>query len=172
MHATLLCEITAVNDTTPFQQPEHDHHRCIDDALNAAEDHCRRVGARLTAQRRRVLEIVWSSHAPMGAYAILEQLAEAGAKPAPMTVYRALDFLQAQNLVHRVAGINAFVGCNTPHHAHDAQFLICQSCGDVAEIHDSLVDAAITQCSTSAGFQLNQTRIELEGICTNCRNDG
>lgn len=161
-----------MNDAAPFQQPEHDHRRCIDDALNAAEDHCRRAGVKLTPQRRRVLEIIWSSHAPIGAYTILDMLADEGTKPAPMTVYRALDFLQEQNLVHRVAGINAFVGCATPDHTHDAQFLICQSCGNVAEIHDSHLDSAIARYTSEVGFRLIQGRVELEGVCSNCQNDG
>jgi Fur family zinc uptake transcriptional regulator len=157
-----------MTETPLFKRPEHDHHRCVDDAITAAVSHCRRAGARLTEQRRRVLEIVWSSHAPIGAYAILEQLAEEGTKPAPMTVYRALDFLQEQNLVHRVAGLNAFVGCTTPDAPHDAQFLICRSCGEVAELHDSRLNAEIARCVAAASFQLVQGRVELEGICANC----
>ncbi|MFM2130403.1 MAG: hypothetical protein RL477_1949, partial [Pseudomonadota bacterium] len=80
----------------------HDHHRCIEDALAAAAELCREQGARLTPVRRRVLEIVWQSHKPLGAYAILDVMAAGGRRPMPPTVYRALDFLLAHGLVHRI----------------------------------------------------------------------
>lgn len=157
-----------MSHATDFPAPGHDHSHCIAAALDRAENHCREQKARLTAQRRRVLEIVWSSHAPIGAYAILEQLADEGAKPAPMTVYRALDFLRTQGLVHKVAGLNAFVGCSHPGAMHDGQFLICRECGAVAEINDPTLDRAVEGCVATVGFQLTQGRIELEGICTHC----
>ncbi len=158
-----------MNLVSDFLAPEHDHEQCIAAALDQAEQHCRARGARLTPQRRRVLEIVWASHAPVGAYAILERLTGEGAKPAPMTVYRALDFLQAHGLVHKVAGLNAFVGCSHPGAAHDGQFLICRECGAVAEIDDAALDQAIAGCVAAAGFRLTHGRIELEGICMHCQ---
>lgn len=159
----------AMSQPSDFLAPGHDHAHCIAAALDQAEHQCRAQGARLTSQRRRVLEIVWTSHAPIGAYAILEQLAGEGSKPAPMTVYRALDFLQAQGLVHKVAGLNAFVGCSQPGATHDGQFLICRECGAVAEIHDATLDRAVAACAVAAGFKLTQGRIELEGVCTHCQ---
>ena len=159
-----------MNQTVDFLPPGHDHQSCISEAVTRAEQHCRRAGVRLTAQRKRVLEIIWTRHAPIGAYAILEQLATEGSKPAPMTVYRALDFLQAQGLVHRVAGLNAFVGCSHPGSEHDGQFLICSECGSIAEISDQALNRALRDCVAAAGFQLTHARIEMEGICHHCGN--
>lgn len=160
-----------MNRSVDFLAPGHDHDHCVSAALDRAERQCRRRGARLTPQRRRVLEIIWASHAPIGAYAILERLAGEGTRPAPMTVYRALDFLQGQGLVHKVAGLNAFVGCSHPGADHDGQFLICRECGAVAEIDDPDLDRAIAGCVAAAGFELTHGRIELEGICTHCRGN-
>jgi len=160
-----------MNRPTDFFAPGHDHTHCVAEALDQAERHCRDQGAQLTAQRRRVLEIVWASHAPIGAYAILEQMSREGSKPAPMTVYRALDFLQAQGLVHKVTGLNAFVGCSQPGASHDGQFMICRECGAVAEIDDPALDSAIASSVEAAGFRLTHGRIELEGVCTHCRHD-
>ena len=86
-----------------FPQPGHNHDRCAVQALARAEVLCTAKSLRFTAVRRRVLETVWASHAPIGAYDILDQLNAAGARNAPMAVYRALDFLLAHGLVHRVA---------------------------------------------------------------------
>ena len=86
-----------------FATDEHDHQRCIDEALDKAAALCLERGARLTELRRRVLELVWRSHEPVGAYAILEQLQRSRGGAAPPTVYRALDFLLGQRLIHRIA---------------------------------------------------------------------
>ena len=83
-------------------------------ALARAEALCQQRGARLTDLRRRVLEIIWSSATPLGAYTILDVLRDDGRQGAPPTVYRALDFLLAQGLIHRLASLNVFTGCRRP----------------------------------------------------------
>jgi Fur family zinc uptake transcriptional regulator len=158
-----------MTDLTPgFPRPEHDHASCVATAIERAEQLCRKRGARLTPQRRRVLELVWDSHAPIGAYAILDLMGEGAARPAPITVYRALDFLQAHGLIHRVASLNAFVGCADPGSGHGSQFLICRGCRGVAEIHDPGLDRAIERAVAGGGFRVEERRLELEGWCRHC----
>ena len=89
----------------------HDHQSCIQQALDTAANLCEQRGLNLTPIRRRVLEIVWRSHEPIGAYQILAELAKERDKAAPPTVYRALDFLIDAGLVHRIESLNAFGGC-------------------------------------------------------------
>ena len=96
---------------------------------------CAPAWQRLTELREQVLELVWRSHAPIGAYQILDQLAERG-RVAPPTVYRALEFLSREGLIHRIDSLNAYVGCPSPARPHQAYFFICRACGDAAEIHD------------------------------------
>ena len=56
------------------------------------------------------------------------------ARPAPITVYRALDFLRDNGLVHRIESRNAFVACVNNHGGDDlVVFLICERCGAVGE---------------------------------------
>ena len=162
-HGTPLSDAPA-----QFLRPEHDHASCVDTALQRAEGLCRKRGARLTELRRRVLELVWDSHAPVGAYALLDRMAEGGTRPAPITVYRALDFLQAHGLIHRVESLNAFVGCEHPGQGHGSQFLICRGCRAVAEINDARLDRAIERTAADGGFALAERRIELEGWCRHC----
>src|SRR3954453_3718975 len=100
--------------TAPFQPKDHDHADCVAAALGAAERLCARRGARLTELRRRVLELIWRSHEPIGAYALLDRLGRERGRVAPPTVYRALEFLIAHGLVHRIASLNAFIGCVHP----------------------------------------------------------
>ena len=117
-----------------------------------------------------MLEIVWGQHQPIGAYAILEALhgkAGVGAA-APPTVYRALDFLIAQGLVHRLESLNAYIGCPQPEENHASQFLICTGCGEVTEIEGSEIAASARRQAAARGFSLDRLTIELAGRCPHC----
>jgi Fur family zinc uptake transcriptional regulator len=153
-----------------FPALHHDHRHCVERAMAAAEEACRRRGARLTDIRRRVLELVWASHAPVGAYGILDSLAKAGAKAAPPTVYRALDFLLAHDLIHRIERLNAFVGCSHPGEPHSGQFLLCGRCGTAAEMKDAEVERAVAEGAARLGFSVRLQTVEVEGLCLACRS--
>jgi Fur family zinc uptake transcriptional regulator len=147
----------------------NDHQNCIDEALARAEKLCRQRQQRFTAIRRRVLELVWQQHKPVGAYELLEVLRQDG-RTAPPTVYRALEFLQQMGLVHRIASLNAFVGCAHPGKPHDGQFLICESCKSIAELDAPAITAAIEQSATTAGFETRRHTVEIMGLCPDCRS--
>lgn len=148
----------------------HDHQRCIDDALTAAERVCKERGARLTPLRRRVLELVWESHRPAAAYALLDALKPDHSAAAPPTIYRALDFLLENGLVHRVQTLNAFVGCDAPEHAHRGFFVICEDCGDAAELEDPALDSAVTETAAKQGFTVHARTLEATGLCHHCQS--
>ncbi|MFT5539183.1 MAG: Fur family zinc uptake transcriptional regulator [Alphaproteobacteria bacterium] len=147
----------------------HDHAVCIKDALDEAQALCRRKGTRFTPLRRRVLEIVWQSHKPLGAYGILDVLADEGRRPMPPTVYRALDFLQAQGLVHRIPSLNAYIGCVEPGAPHGGQYLICRACGTVAELTDSGLSARLDARARDHGFEVEAVLSEAVGLCPACK---
>ena len=151
-----------------FPKPQHDHRHCAADALRTAEDLCRARKSRLTEIRKQVLKTVWSSHTPIGAYDILSRLNARGGKAAPMAVYRALDFLMENGLVHRIASLNAFVGCAHPGEPHAGHFLICRDCGNVAELDNSDVKRAITKAVAARGFTIDSEVIEISGRCPHC----
>jgi Fur family zinc uptake transcriptional regulator len=154
----------------PFAGTGHDHDRCIDGALARADQLCTARGARLTATRRQVLGLVWGSHRPRGAYAILEDMAVDGKRVAPLTVYRALDFLVEQGLVHRIESLNAYIGCPDPTRTHTGQFLVCKACGDTIELNDSRVTAAIVESAHDLGFIVDKPTVEVRGLCPACQN--
>lgn len=147
----------------------HNHSLCVDQALANARAICRKHEARLTPSRQRVLELIWQSHKPLGAYDMLAQLATAGHKAAPPTVYRALDFLQQNGLVHRIASLNAFTGCTHPGQ-HCGTFLICRSCGNVLELAATAINAAIKQVAGAEAFQVDQVTLEVTGLCPSCQS--
>ena len=145
-------------------------------ALERAEALCQTRGVQLTPLRRDVLRLVLEAEAPIGAYALLDQLKASRAKAAPPTVYRALDFLLEQGLIHRLERLNAFMGCNEAleghhhDHAHDHphQFLICRGCGVTREISDHAVEAAIVAAALRGGFSAARATVEIEGLCAKC----
>lgn len=155
--------------TSPFPDQRHDHSTCRNQALQRAESYCRRNGLRLTTLRRRVLELVWANHQPVGAYALLEMLVGEGRKAAPPTVYRSLDFLLRHGMIHRIASLNAYVGCNHPGLDHEAQFFICDGCGQAAEIGDPSIDSAIARDAKKLGFHISRQTIEVAGTCARCQ---
>jgi Fur family transcriptional regulator, zinc uptake regulator len=160
----------AMTSQTVFPAPDHDHARCAGAALAHAEELCVARGQRLTPIRRHVLKALLASHRPLGAYEIIERLAN-DRPPAPITVYRALDFLRENNLVHRIESRSAFVAC-VHNHADDqlVVFLICERCGAVGEAPGGGVAQALKASSRAAGFAPKSPVIEIAGICSHCRS--
>ncbi|WP_298185338.1 Fur family transcriptional regulator [uncultured Pseudomonas sp.] len=154
----------------PLASRPHDHSHCVSHALAEAESICTRQGLRLTALRKRVLELVWHSHKPLGAYDILGVLSEEdGRRAAPPTVYRALDFLLENGLVHRIASLNAFIGCSHPEHPHQGQFLICRACSAAIELEQAVISNAIVSSAAAVGFVVESQTVEVVGLCAGCR---
>jgi Fur family transcriptional regulator, zinc uptake regulator len=153
-----------------FPTPGHDHAQCASDGLAHAEAICAAHKERLTPIRRRVLEALLASHAPLGAYELIDRLAAKGARPAPITIYRALDFLREQGLVHRIESRNAFIACVHNHDSHDpVVFLICEKCGAVGEAASAAVADTIRNASRAAGFTPKTPVIEISGVCAHCK---
>lgn len=161
-----------LNQERIFLHKPEDHQEFRDRALRQAELICDRRGARLTKLRRRVLEILWEKNQPVGAYEILDVLKREREGAAPPTVYRVLEFLVEHGLVHRIERLNAFLGCRRPAEPHTSQFLICRSCGAVAEIRDARIDSAVTLAVKDAGFELTTASIEIDGFCPRCKANG
>ena len=153
-----------------FPAPDHDHDRCSTDAMAVAEALCAERGQRLTPIRRNVLGALLASHKPLGAYEIIDQLAPRGPRPAPITAYRALEFLRQNGLVHRIESRNAFIAC-VHNHAAGALvvFLICERCGAVGEAPSAAVAESLNAAAKSAGFIPKSPVLEITGVCAHCR---
>ena len=154
---------------TAFPIAGHDHNGCLQALLARAERRCAMGKARLTAQRRRVLEIVASGHTAVGAYDILARMRNDGRLPAPAAVYRALDFLLRQGLIHRVESRNAYVACLSDEEEHRAQFLVCEGCGRVAELNSPAIERAISSGAAAAAFTITTPVVEISGRCHACQ---
>lgn len=120
--------------------------------------------------RRQVLSVLVASHRSLGAYDIIDIMASDGGKRlAPISVYRALDFLVDAGLAHKLESRNAFVAC--PHlHGQDEHvvFMICDSCGRVEEAVSNDVGRDLAHVAARAGFVPRGQVIEMAGKCAAC----
>lgn len=151
---------------------KHDHQRCLNRAMRNAERICEEQQLQLTPIRRRVFELILDRHAPIGAYDILASLKKGEGALAPVTVYRALEFLLAAGLIHRIDALNAYVACEFPNASHVGQFLICRNCQRVIELDDDAISQLVAKRARAAGFVVEMDDIEIKGICDDCRTRG
>jgi Fur family zinc uptake transcriptional regulator len=141
----------------------------VEIALARAQRICTLRGARLTPMRRRVFELILRANQPPKAYALLAELEQERGSLGPPAVYRALDFLLAHKLIHRVETSNAFVGCGDAEHSHQSQFGICEDCGATEEIQDDEIVASLCRLGERQGFVIERQVIEARGLCPACR---
>lgn len=151
--------------------------RPADDAHDHGADHahCEGHGANvgglnLTPGRRSILDMLCAAAKPLGAYEMIDRLVdERGRRPAPISVYRALDYLVENGLVHRLATRNAFLACAHRHKGSDPTvFLICKSCGQVEETASHSVGQGLQALSSGLRFKPNAQVIEVSGLCAAC----
>jgi Fur family transcriptional regulator, zinc uptake regulator len=143
--------------------------RGITARLDAAALACAHEGALLTELRRLVLGLILEADGPLTAYQLLDRLKQTHKRAVPPTVYRALDFLLARRLIHKVESLNAFIPCIEPTHAtHQAQFLICRTCGAVIEVEDRAVARALSNAAVRHGFHATNAVVEVTGECASC----
>lgn len=148
------------------------HKHCINDALESAHKICIDRKLRLTALREQVLRLIWQSHQPLGAYDLLDMLANASSRRvAPPTVYRALEFLLDVGLIHRINSLNAYIGCPSPSTEHPSYFLICTQCKMASECNSSDLSLHIESLGKEQGFMIQKQWLEVLGLCQECRED-
>jgi len=159
-----------INTSPANYSPEHNHSECVSEALVTAEKLCMKRGVQLTPIRHKVLELIWESHKAVKAYELLDRLKPLQKAAKPATIYRALDFLIDQGLIHRVESLNAFVGCRCSSYQHEQLLLICKHCEEVEERSAKEVMSALLEDTQKAGFTVHSKAIEIHGICKNCQN--
>ena len=146
----------------------HDHHACIEDAVEAARATCAQTGQRLTKVREGVLEILLQEHRAMGAYDVLDKLRAEGLGSQPPVAYRALDFLVANGFAHRIKRLNTFIACAHPGEEHAPAFLICRICNCVAEAPSGHMRGQLGTVARQMGFVVENAVLEAEGVCPSC----
>lgn len=137
-------------------------------AVKALHKYGKENGQRITAPREYVLEIIAAADQPMTAYDVLDALGQRLDKPKPPTAYRALDFLMAHGFVHRIESLNAYISCDEDHKHKGSQFMICDACGRVEEVHLCHIPDGLSKQASGKGFTLSHWNAELYGRCGDC----
>ena len=134
---------------------------------------CERRGVQLTKLRQHMLELLWASGRPTGAYELIEAVKLKDSRPVgPPTVYRALEFLMAQGLVSRIESLNAYVPCVHPERDHDCLFFICSDCRSSVELEDPRIGGLLAEDAAALGFVATRRTVEIEGTCAQCTEAG
>jgi len=154
-----------------LEAKHHDHRRCTVDALRHAEAISDREGLRLTEQRRKVLAALLESHVPASAYDVIDRLAKTGPRLAPISVYRALDFLVEHRFAHRIESRNAYVACDRGADCagETTLFVLCDRCGAAGEASSADLGRALGAVTAAIGFRPTVPVIEIRGLCARCR---
>lgn len=145
----------------------------IDNIIQHAEQHCKEHGARLTVKRKQILAQLIQSNKALSAYELIDIYNEQYNEKMPaMSVYRILEFLEGEHLVHKLNLANKYVACAhiSCDHSHGVQqFLICGNCSKVKEISISKSTISeLTETVTNSGYQLISPQIEINCLCNNC----
>ena len=135
-------------------------------ALGEAESRCGASQERLTLPRRRVLELLLQSDAPLKAYDLIAAFGAAGESAKPPTVYRALEFLERLGFAHRIESLNAYVPCRLDGQGHSAAFLICDCCGAAEEFEPDFPPGLAAQAK---GYAVATVTLEARGLCPACQ---
>lgn len=139
------------------------------DVIQQAQMICAEKKERLTQPRLEVLKIISQSQKPLGAYEILNKLEAALDSPKPPTVYRAIDFWVQMGFIHRIESLNAYVLCHAHHPHQGAQFMICDDCGTVMEVHLDEVMQFLQHPLSKNSFIPLRWNLEIHGQCSSCR---
>jgi Fur family zinc uptake transcriptional regulator len=150
---------------------KHDHAKCVSAALDTAEQLCVVRGVQLTPIRLQVLKLIWESHQAVKAYELLDRIKPLKQEAKPATIYRALDFLIEQGLIHRIESLNAFIGCHYSGQQHEQLLLICKQCHEVEERSAPEVMGALSSEIRQAHFTAHSKAIEIHGICAKCAKE-
>lgn len=124
----------------------------------------------MTPIRRTAFSELFAAGQPLSAYTLLARLQRRMRKQiAPLTVYRALDFLVEQNLVHRIETRNAFVACAEPDEQHKRMLhLVCTCCGAAEELYNQEVQELLAREAKKRHFKALKPVVEVQGLCHSC----
>ena len=137
--------------------------------LAHAEAVCARQNVAFTPIRRDVFTLLCRHDRPVGAYELLDELKALRPRAAPVTVYRALEFLLSAGLAHRVNALNAFTACRGSDLSHTGLMLICSKCSHVIELEDRRVETSIQRSAADLAFETGDKLVEVVGTCSDCQ---
>jgi Fur family ferric uptake transcriptional regulator len=134
----------------------------------------RRLGIRLTRQRRVILQVMDDAEQHMDVDQILERAQKADPEVHLVTVYRTIDLLKKHGLIDELdllhlRGDRHYYETHGPRdHIHVA----CLRCGKVREFESRLYEQLKQQIARDFGMKVTVSRTEVGGYCAECMKQG
>ncbi|MDC5705805.1 transcriptional repressor [Vibrio europaeus] len=145
----------------------------IEATIKHVEQSCKHRGKQLTTKRKIVLRALIHSNKALSAYELVDYCKEHfDANIQAMTIYRVLDFLESEQLAHKIKVSNKYVACSHIHCEHDhgvAQFLICSKCNKISEqTIDPEMVSGLQSNARQEGFTVINPQLEISCVCDEC----
>lgn len=135
--------------------------------FNDLLQHCQQQMISLTNQQELILQIVYQHDTALTSNDILKLLQNQNPTANRMTIYRAIEYLLEQKLIHKIQLNNTYTICKHPSD-HSCQILVCTKCGKQQEIHSHPICSALDNLQLQYGFTFSNP-LEITGICRNCQ---
>ncbi len=137
------------------------------------DDFIRRKGLRRTAQRDKIVAVVFSKDEHFTADELFERVRKVDGETSRATVYRTLGLLVEADLLRQIDLGESQVTydpnfLDKPSHNH----LVCIDCGNVVEFEDAHVDIQTDCVSRRLGFRTIRQSIKIEASCEQLRLKG
>ena len=145
------------------------HNKCIEKAIKMVEKISKKKGLHFTPLRRSIFTLIWQNHLPLKAYDILTLFQKEDPSAKPITIYRTLDFLLENGMIHKLESQNTYLGCNHPEEIHNCYFTICKKCKKVSEECQSNLLSNVYSNLIQQNFHVDHVTLEIQGICQNCQ---
>ena len=123
---------------------------------------------RNTKTKQYIIAVFQSHLVPLTLDEVHEKVKQKLPKTAYSTVFRVVQSLVRNRKLHAVDWKDRggrYEWAQRQHHHH----LVCNSCGDISDIHDSVLNIKLEDISKKTGFIIKDHSIELMGTCSNCQ---
>jgi Fur family ferric uptake transcriptional regulator len=133
-----------------------------------AESQIRATGARVTRQRVLVLDFLLGQEKSLTHHEIQSHLSKKLHEELdPVTLYRVLEWLTENELIHRIAGADQVwrFSAGAGHHAHEHAHFQCTRCEQVTCFTELALPRKI---KLPDGFQTQEIDFLIKGICASC----
>jgi len=138
-----------------------------EDQLQQALNTLKESGVRITPQRHAVLEYLINSESHPTADEIYKVLEKKFPNMSVATVYNNLRVLRKIGLVRELTygDESSRFDYNMTDHYH----IICEECDKVVDFHYPPLDEVESLAEQMTGFEVNNHRMELYGLCKDCQ---
>jgi len=135
--------------------------------INSAFEKLKATGVRITPQRQAILEYLIESMSHPTADEIYKALSDRFPNMSVATVYNNLRVFKDIGIVSELT----FVDASSRYDAnieHSHYHVICRSCGKIVDFEYPYLDEVEREAAAHTGFKVEDHRLEIYGICSDC----